>query len=60
MQLREEEAKRPKKKSEIPIPMVRVLPTYERDYLPVFQEGNTYIRGRGESLESWSCQISFY
>lgn len=27
--------------------MVRVLPSYERDYLPVFQEQTTYIRGRG-------------
>ena len=46
-QMREEEAKKPKKGSEIPIPMVRTLPAYERDYLPVFREQPTYIRGRG-------------
>ena len=42
--------KRAKKKSDIPIPMVRDLPGYERDYLPVFRENTTYIRGRGEQL----------
>ena len=48
-QAREVEAKKPKKGSEIPIPTVRVVPTYDRDYLPLFKEQNTYIRGRGNS-----------
>ena len=47
-QAREVEAKKPKKGSEIPIPTVRVVPTYDRDYLPLFREQNTYIRGRGK------------
>jgi hypothetical protein len=42
--------KRAKKQSDIPIPMVRDLPSYERDYLPVFRENTTYIRGRGGYL----------
>ena len=50
VQEREQEANRPKKRSDIPIPMVRVLPSYERDYLPVFRAGHTYIRGRGEPM----------
>ncbi|KAK9817316.1 hypothetical protein WJX72_012553 [[Myrmecia] bisecta] len=32
---------------EIPTPEVRHVPTYNRDYLPLFREKNTYIRGRG-------------
>ncbi|KAK9822015.1 hypothetical protein WJX74_000785 [Apatococcus lobatus] len=32
---------------EIPVPKVRRVETYTRDYLPIFQEHNTYLRGRG-------------
>ena len=35
---------------EIPVPKVRRVETYTRDYLPIFQEHNTYLRGRGVSL----------
>ena len=34
---------------EIPVPKVRRVETYTRDYLPIFQEHNTYLRGRGTS-----------
>ena len=47
-QVREAEAKKPKKGTDIPIPMVRTLPSYDRDYLPVFREQTTYIRGKGK------------
>lgn len=34
---------------EIPIPITLKVETYDVDYLPTFQERNTYIRGRGGS-----------
>ena len=34
---------------EIPVPKVRQVQSYARDYLPVFQEPHTYLRGRGQS-----------
>ncbi len=54
-QVREAEAKKPKKGTDIPIPMVRTLPSYDRDYLPVFREQTTYIRGKG--MPCRLCQI---
>ncbi|KAK9867296.1 hypothetical protein WJX84_005761 [Apatococcus fuscideae] len=32
---------------EIPVPKVRMVESYSRDYLPIFQESSTYLRGRG-------------
>lgn len=32
---------------EIPIPGVKTIPSYERDYLPSWKDQNTYIRDRG-------------
>lgn len=58
VQIREAEAKKPKKGTDIPIPMVRTLPSYGRDYLPVFREQTTYIRGRGGDLPYTLCQES--
>lgn len=46
-QAKEAEAASSKKKSDIPIPMVSNVESYEREYLPTFQQQNTYIRGRG-------------
>lgn len=34
---------------EIPVPKVTAVPTYNIDYLPIFREQSTYIRGRGGS-----------
>lgn len=48
VQEKDTEAKNPKRKSEIPIPLVRDVGTYKREYLPIFQRQNTYIRGRGD------------
>jgi len=38
--------KKPKPK-EIPVPEVKKVPTYTRDYLPTFKIPDTYIRGKG-------------
>ncbi|GAX80451.1 hypothetical protein CEUSTIGMA_g7890.t1 [Chlamydomonas eustigma] len=38
--------KKPKPK-EIPVPDVKVVPMYTREYLPLYQVPDTYIRGRG-------------
>lgn len=51
LQVKEAEAKNPKRRSEIPIPTVSNVDTYARDYLPTFQRQPTYIRGRGLSFE---------
>lgn len=40
-----------KKGKEIPIPQVRIVPTYEQDYLPVYERPATYVRGKG------TCEI---
>ena len=48
LQAKEAEAKNPKRKTDIPIPTVSDVGTYERDYLPTFQRQPTYIRGRGQ------------
>lgn len=39
--------KEPQKAKFIPIPGVIPVSTYDLEYLPVFKERNTYIRGRG-------------
>ncbi|GMH45154.1 hypothetical protein BSKO_13111 [Bryopsis sp. KO-2023] len=36
-----------RKGKEIPIPLVRQVPTYEEDYLPIFDKPETYLRGKG-------------
>lgn len=36
-----------KKGKEIPIPQVRIVPTYDQDYLPVYERPGTYVRGKG-------------
>ena len=41
--------KKPKPK-EIPVPEVKKVPTYTRDYLPTFKIPETYIRGRGVQM----------
>lgn len=42
------QAPKPKKPAkEIPVPEVRMVETFYRDYLPVFVVPNTYIRGKG-------------
>ena len=38
--------KKPKQK-EIPVPEVKKVPTYTRDYLPNFRIPDTYIRSKG-------------
>eukprot|EP00195_Chlamydomonas_chlamydogama_P006076 CAMPEP_0202910272 /NCGR_PEP_ID=MMETSP1392-20130828/51605_1 /ASSEMBLY_ACC=CAM_ASM_000868 /TAXON_ID=225041 /ORGANISM="Chlamydomonas chlamydogama, Strain SAG 11-48b" /LENGTH=482 /DNA_ID=CAMNT_0049600335 /DNA_START=92 /DNA_END=1536 /DNA_ORIENTATION=+ len=40
--------KKPKPK-EIPVPEVKEVPTYTRDYLPLYRLPETYIRGKGGS-----------
>eukprot|EP00983_Pelagomonas_calceolata_P132400 1161864-Pelagomonas_calceolata.AAC.21 len=41
--------KKPKPK-EIPVPEVKKVPTYTREYLPTFKIPDTYIRGKGKAL----------
>ena len=39
--------KKPKPK-EIPVPEIKILESYTREYLPTFRIPETYIRGKGE------------
>jgi len=43
--------KKPKPK-EIPVPEVKQVPAYTRDYLPTFKIPETYIRGKGGAKSS--------
>ncbi|KAL6785691.1 hypothetical protein ACKKBF_B01255 [Auxenochlorella protothecoides x Auxenochlorella symbiontica] len=38
---------------EIPIPGVKTIPSYERDYLPSWKDQNTYIRDRGTAEQEF-------
>ncbi|KFM29105.1 Enhancer of polycomb-like protein 2 [Auxenochlorella protothecoides] len=38
---------------EIPIPGVKTIPSYERDYLPTWKDQNTYIRDRGTAEQEF-------
>jgi hypothetical protein len=40
---------------DIPVPDIGRVPTYHRDYLPVFDKPHTYIHGRGGPLPGLSC-----
>lgn len=39
-----------RKGKEIPIPQVRVVPTYNQDYLPVYERPTTYVREKGTRM----------
>jgi enhancer of polycomb-like protein len=43
-------AKKKKEVKEIPVPPVREVPEYTREYLPRFRIPDTYIRGKGERV----------
>ena len=52
-------SKQAKGGKEIPIPLVRAVPSYSIEYLPVHKEPRVYIRGKGRELDlsliSYAC-----
>lgn len=45
-------AKKPPKPKEIPVPEVKTVESYTRDYLPTFKIPDTYIRGKGAAAHA--------